>query len=96
MSLLTDVLLFALGLYFSVRALAACYRVIDLWYTMRTVYPVVIRGLVGWVGLTVALIGWLGSRHRTAFVSGLEAFLLFYLSLFGLRHLLLRRRPGPG
>ena len=85
--------LFVLGLYLSLRVLAAFYGLLDLWYTIRTAYPAVIRGMVGWVGSTVTLAAWLDGPNRTAFACGLAAYLTFYLSLFGLRHLILRRPP---
>ena len=90
MTRLLDVALFVLGVYLSIRAIAAIYRVIDLWYTIGTEYPRVIRGLAGWGGATVALLTLLNAPHRWAFVLGLEAYLLFYLSLFVVRRLVLR------
>ncbi len=93
MRFLLDAALFVLGLYLSLRALAACYRVLDLWYTIRTAYPAVIRGLVVWLGSTALLTLWLRGSHRTAFVAGLVAYFAFHLSLYGLRYLMLRRVP---
>lgn len=91
--LLLDAAVFALGLYLSLRAIAACYRVLDLWYAIRTAYPSVLRGLVVWVGSTVLLILRLEGSHGTAFVAGLLTFLAFQLSLYRLRYLMLRRVP---
>ncbi|MBI1968151.1 MAG: hypothetical protein HYS40_09185 [Gemmatimonadetes bacterium] len=91
MTRLVDVALFLLGTYLSLRGIAACYRVLDVWYTIRTGYPRVLRGLLGWGGATVAIAALLGDHHRKAFLSGLVAYLLFYLSLYVLRSLFLRK-----
>ncbi|MBI4421722.1 MAG: hypothetical protein HY560_12930 [Gemmatimonadetes bacterium] len=91
MTRLGNVVLFALGIYLSIRAIAACYRVIDLWYAIRTAYPRVLRGLLGWGGTIVGTAALLGHHQRSVFLSGLLAFLVFYLSLFILRYLVLRR-----
>lgn len=93
MSGLADAVLFLCGAYLGMRTLAAAYRVIDLWYTIATAWLRVLRGILGWGGATAA-IAVLAGAHRLAFVGGLLGFLLFYLSLFGLRHLLLRK-PAP-
>ena len=89
--LLISTALFLLGVYLSIRVIAALYGIIDLWYTMGTAYPKVVRGILGWGGTSAAIAVLLGDHHRKAFLWGLLAFLLFYLSLYGLRHLFLRR-----
>ena len=45
MTRVLDVAFFVAGVYLSIRGIAACYRVIDLWYAIGTAYPKVIRGL---------------------------------------------------
>ena len=80
---------FALGVYLSIRMIAALYRILDLWYRIGTDYPRVIRGVAGWALTIAAIAGLLDGPVRVAFASGLVAFLLFYLSLYGLRHLLI-------
>jgi len=94
MGRLADVALFACGLYVSLRLIAAGYRILDLWYTIGTAYPKVIRGILGWGGLATALALALGGPRRAAFLLGMLAFLLFYLSLYALRYLVVRR-PAP-
>lgn len=89
MRLLLGGAVFALGMYLAIRMLAALYAIIDLRYTMRTAYPRVVRGVLGW-GATVLAIAWLLERHyRIALVAGLVTFVLFYVSLYLLRHVLL-------
>jgi len=92
MGRLADVALFACGLYVGLRLIAAGYRILDLWYTIGTAYPKVIRGILGWGGLATARA--LGGPRRAAFLVGMLAFLLFYLSLYALRYLVVRR-PAP-
>ena len=62
--------------------------------TIRTAYPRIIRGIVGWSGGATALALALDGPRRTAFLLGMLAFLLFYLSLYALRYLVVRR-PAP-
>jgi hypothetical protein len=91
MARLADAALFGCGLYVSLRLIAATYSALDLWYTIRTAYPRVIRGILGWGGAALAAILLLHGGRRQAFVLGLLAFLVFYLSLYALRHLVVRR-----
>lgn len=97
MIVLGHIAVFGLGVYLSIRMIAALYAILDLWYRIGTDYPRVIRGIVGWA-LTIAAIAWLlEGTGRVAFASGLVAFLFFYLSLFLLRHLVvLALRPRSG
>ena len=98
MTVLGHIAAFAVGVYLSIRMIAALYQILDLWYRIGTDYPRVIRGVAGWA-LTISAIAWLlDGTGRMAFASGLVAFLLFYLSLYGLRRLVimaLREPPGP-
>ena len=89
-------MLVALGVYLSIRMIAALYQVIDLWYRIGTDNLRVARSVVGWAAVIAAVASLLDSVGRAAFVSGLVGFLVFYLSLFGLRHVLiaaLRKQP---
>lgn len=94
MSGLADGALFLCGAYLCMRTIAAVYRILDLWYMIGTTYPRVVRGVLGWGGASAVSAGLAGDLHRGAFLGGLLAFLIFYLSLFCLRHLALRR-PAP-
>lgn len=92
MTRLADAALFLLGMYLSIRLIAACYRVVDLWYTIRTAYPSVLRGIPGWAGGTLAVAALLGDRHRPALVWGLAAYVLFCLGLRQILKLYLMRK----
>ena len=91
---LAEAALFLCGAYLGMRTIAAAYRVIDLWYAIGTAYPRVVRGILGWGGASAAIAALAGEHHRRAFLYGMLAFLLFYLSLYVLRHLVLRK-PAP-
>ena len=94
MSRVAEVALFACGVYVSLRLIAASYRFLDLWYTIRTAWPRVAGAIAAWGGLAAALAAFLQDGRRTAFLAGMLSFLAFYLSLCVLRHLLLRK-PAP-
>jgi hypothetical protein len=91
---LADAALFACGVYVCARLIAAAYGVLDLGYTIRTAYPRVIRGIAGWGGAALVLALSLGGPRRAAFLLGMLAFLAFYLSLYLLRYLVVRK-PAP-
>jgi len=91
---LADAALFACGVYVCLRLIAASYRVLDLWYTIRTAWPAAVRGVLAWGAAAAAPAVWLDGRRRAAFLLGMLAFLAFYLSLYVLRHLVVRR-PAP-
>lgn len=94
MSGLADAALFLGGAYLSMRTIAAAYRVLDLWYTIATAYPRVVRGILGWGGFSAVVAALAGDPHRKAFLLGMLAFLVFYLSLFVIMRLALRK-PAP-
>lgn len=81
LSRLLDIALFVLGMYLAMRVIAAAYRLVDLWYTIRTAYPRVIRGIAGWSGVTLATALLVGRQHMHAFTYGFGAFLVIYFSL---------------
>jgi len=93
---LADAALFVAGVYLCLRLIAALYRPLDLWYTIRTAYGRAFRGILGWGGAAAALVTVLDGGRRRAFLLGMAAFLLFYLSLYALRHLVVRRPAPPG
>lgn len=88
-------LAFALGVALGIRVVAALYGIVDFWYALGTYYPRVLRGLVLWGGATLAVAAALERPYRTAFGFGLLAFGLWYVSLYGLRHLLVRPLARP-
>ena len=94
MSRLLEVAIFGGGVYVCLRLIAASYGVLDLWYTIRTAYPRVLRGIAVWGALAVTPLLCLDGRRRVVFALGLLAFLAFHLSLYVLRYLVVPR-PAP-
>lgn len=95
MRTLIEIALFALGVQLALRTVAALYRIVDLWYTIGTAYPQVLRGILGWGGATVVIALLLPDERRPACLVGVAAFVGFYLSLYVVRHRFLRRREAP-
>jgi len=91
LKLLISTALFSLGVYFSMRVIAALYRTLDLWYTIETAYAKVTRGILGWAGTTLAITMLVSNQYRPAFLWGFAAYLAFYLGLYVLRDLFLRK-----
>ncbi|HVT43676.1 MAG TPA: hypothetical protein VMT00_04730 [Thermoanaerobaculia bacterium] len=83
--------LFVAGVYLAIRALAALHRIIDLWFTIDTAWPMVLRGLIIWCGGTAALALVLPEHHARALLYGIAAFVAFYLAGFVLWRLLVPR-----
>ena len=75
--------LFLLGLYLSIRSIVALYRILDLWYTIRTAWPIVLRGLLVWLGGTAAIALALPPRLRAPFLWGALGYLAFYVVVGG-------------
>jgi hypothetical protein len=86
--------LFALGVWLSMRLVAAVYRVIDLWYTIASRWLGVAVRIAVWGAATTAIALFLRGPHRTAFLAGLVSFLVFYPSLYALRDVAIRRPPS--
>jgi hypothetical protein len=81
--------LFVLGVYLSIRVLAALYRIADLRYRMGTDWPRVAAGIAAWGG-SALLVALAAGPRRTAFVSGFAA----YGVLHALLHLATRAYVG--
>lgn len=88
-------LVFIAGLLLGIRLLAALYGPIDLWYTIRTAWPVVLRRIVGWTGLTVVVLLLLGGEWRQVFLAGMATHLLVHVGSWLLVIHSFPKRPGP-
>jgi hypothetical protein len=87
------VLAFVLGVYLSIRVIAALYGIIDLWYTIGTAYPRVLGAVLGWGVIATTLAR---ALPGTVFLWGFVGYLTFYLSLFVVRYPLFQlMRRGP-
>jgi hypothetical protein len=92
---LTVALVFVAGLLLGVRVLAALYAPVDLWYTIGTAWPVALGRIVGWGGLTAAVLLTLRGEARWALAAGLGASLLLHVAAWALVDRAFPRRPGP-
>jgi hypothetical protein len=90
MRALGPALAFALGVYVSLRGIAALYRLVDLWYALPRAWAAVARPIAFWIGLAVVLAVLLPPGPRRAYAWGLGAFAVFYVSLYVVREPLLR------
>ena len=91
MTILLNILLFLFGMCICVQLVAALYGIIDLWYTMRTAYPTVIRRILVWTLLGAAIAWLLGDGLRPAFIWGMAGYVGFYIfSFWGYQLLFLR------
>ncbi|OFW25512.1 MAG: hypothetical protein A3H97_00290 [Acidobacteria bacterium RIFCSPLOWO2_02_FULL_65_29] len=87
MTLLLQVVAFALGIYLSIRMIAALHGIADFWYMIDKAWLRVLAGVLAW-GTTIGVVAWLMARpYQTAFVWGLLTYLVFYLSLLPLARL---------
>jgi hypothetical protein len=88
-TLLLEAFAFVLGVYLSIRVIAALHGAVDLWYAIGREWPRLLARIVGWSAACLAA-AWLFEARRSALAGGLLGFLAFYLSLFVIRHPLLR------
>lgn len=83
---------FALGIYLSIRMIAALHGPVDVWHMIGKVWPRVVADVIVWA-VTIGIIAWLMSDpYRTALVWGLSIYFVFYLSLLPLMRLYVARR----
>ena len=71
MTWLSGTLVFIAGLVIAIRWLAAMHSIADLWYTMRTTWPVVSARVIGWSGVTATAILVVDDRHRAFLLAGM-------------------------
>ena len=76
------IIVFLLGMGLAVQIVAAFYGIIDLWYTIRTEYPRVLKGILLWCGISGLIALLLGENLRPAFLWGLLCYLPFYIISF--------------
>jgi hypothetical protein len=91
MTIIVQIALFFAGMYVSMRMIAALFRIVDLWYTINTAYPRMIRGVLGWGAVMAIMIVMLGGVLLTSFLFGLAVFSFLYLMGWPINWLLRRR-----
>ncbi|MDU9049876.1 MAG: hypothetical protein Q3M30_13590 [Candidatus Electrothrix sp. Rat3] len=92
MMLVGKIIVFLLGMGVAVQVVAAFYRIIDLWYTIRTEYPRVIRGIVFWCGISSLIAFLVGDNLRNTFLGGMIFYIPFYLANFFLLQSIIKYR----
>ena len=93
---LLGALTFLAGILLGIRLLAALYAPVDLWYTIRTTWPVALRRVVGWSAATAAALLLLPvGGLRWALVAGMGLYLIVHVGMWFLASRLLTETPGP-
>ena len=92
MLLVGKIIVFLLGMGVAVQIVAAFYRILDLWYTIRTEYPRVIRGILFWCGISGLIAFLVGEDLRNAFLGGMIFYVPFYVGNFYLLQSIIRYR----
>jgi hypothetical protein len=95
--MILEVLCFFLGLHLTMLLVAACYRVIDLWYRISDYAVSILLQILA----TLTVIGlclWLiGAELRNAFLAGQIFFVSFHITIYWLGRavlVMLGRRSG--
>jgi hypothetical protein len=91
MTLLLQLAAFALGACLSIRMIAALHGAVDLWYDIRARCPRVIGAIALWETAILGSMWLLDLPYQRAFLWGLWAYFLFYLSLLPLVGLFINR-----
>ncbi len=79
--MIVDVLLFLIGVQVCQMLLAACYRIIDLWYRIGDfLMSILLRILI--IAAIATTIFWLSGSHQMAFAGGLVFYLGFHISIY--------------
>ncbi|MCI5222153.1 MAG: hypothetical protein D3924_05655 [Candidatus Electrothrix sp. AR4] len=92
MMIVYKITVFLAGMCVAVQVMAAFYRILDLWYTIRTEYLKIIRGIAFWSGVSMLLVILLGSDLRNAFLWGMTFYVPFYVINFLLLRSFLKYR----
>ena len=89
------IIIFLVGMGISVQLVAAFYRILDLWYTIHTVYLRIVREILIWIGISAVIVIILGKQWRGAFLWGLGLYVPFYLLNFFLIQMMIRHWSRP-
>ena len=88
-------LLFLSGMLLAIRLVAGLYSGLDLWYTIRTAWPAVLRRTLGWSVTAAAVLLLLQGRWRGWLVRGMIVYLLVYVGTVFVVVRIGARKPGP-
>jgi hypothetical protein len=93
---LINTMVFVAGMLLGIRVLAALYAPIDLWYTIRTAWPVALRRIAGWSATAAAVLLLLpAGGPRRVLVAGMALSLLVHVGTWFLVIRAFSGKPGP-
>jgi len=93
MTVAIKIIVFLFGMIICVQLIAALYGIIDLGHAFKTEYAKVIRRILVWGILTIAIAWLLSDSLRPAFLWGLAGYFVFYPSAYsGLKLFQMRNR----
>ena len=75
-------LAFIAGLLIAIRWLAAMHSIVDLWYTMRTAWRVVLARVIGWSGIAAGAILVVDGGYRAALLAGMAFHGMAFVGLY--------------
>jgi hypothetical protein len=82
MTVAIKIIVFLFGMIICVQLIAALYGIIDLRHAFKTEYAKVIRRILVWGILTIAIAWLLSDSLRPAFLWGLAGYFVFYPSAY--------------
>ena len=92
MTALLQLAAYALGIYLSIRMIAALHGLVDVWCVIDKAWRRTVADILVW-GITIGVIVCLmDGTYLTALVWGLSIYFVFYLSLLPLMRLYVARR----
>ena len=80
--MLMSVLMFLFGIHMMITMLAACYRIVDLWYRIGDFWAGIFARILGLSLVIGVLIEFLPPDLQIAFVRGMGFYLAFHLVVF--------------
>lgn len=89
------VLVFIIGLVLGIRLVAALYGALDLWYTIRTAWLVVLVRTGLWGGAVLVSLFLLNRDLRRVFLLGMALHVLMHVASWVLIVHSFPRRPSP-
>lgn len=84
MSLLLEIILLLVGIHFCIMLLAACYRIVDLWYRIGDFLAGIIARIVILAVLDAGIYLVLPENLQLAFIGGQVGYLVFHILIFWL------------
>ena len=84
MTLALEILFVLVGIHFCIMILAACYRIIDLWYRIGDFIGGILGRILVLGAIDAAIIFFLPENLQVAFIGGQLGYLAFHILVFWL------------